>query len=444
MTIIQPNTVPDIESDPIPVLAARVRRMAGSGVVAIQALLPGGARRESIPGQAYMSGRMLAEGTRRRSFRQLAEEMEALGMNLSTSGSWETHGLALDALASDWRQALDWTAEILLEPAFADERVGWMRGQVEAEIDSLADRPEVRCAWAFNEMLYAPHPRGRRLQGELASLRRLDGAACFDFHRRRLPAGVVVAVAGDIDEEAVRRHLESLWGAAEATGGSSEIGLEPLPVPRPATGRRREVALRGTDQAHLFIGHLTVSRRHPDFAALELLAVILGAGSGLTGRIPSRVREQEGLAYTATAQTLSGAGLDPGHLLFYVATSPTTAARAQRCIGEELERLLADGVSRQELEEARSYLLGREPFRRETAGQWVRLLSEAQIYGLPVDDVEWRQTSLRCLDVARLNAVARRHLDPSRLSVVLGLPASDLPSSDLPSRVLSNGEGDPS
>ncbi len=425
-----PTTESTTEPARVPVLSARVRRMAGTGVVAIQALLPGGARCESIPGQAYMSGRMLAEGTRRRGFRQLAEELESRGMILTTAGSWETCGLALDALAGDWQQALDWSAEVLLEPIFAADRAGWMRGQIEAEIESLADRPEVRCGWAFNEQLYSPHPRGRRLRGDAASLRRLDGAECAAFHRQRLQSGIVLAVAGDIDEEAVQRRLETLFGpmvdtVAGTVADAAAGGPAPIPSPPGAgatAGRRRQVSLSGTDQAHLLIGHLTVDRRHPDFTALELLAVILGAGSGLTGRIPTRVREQEGLAYTATAQTLSGAGLDPGHLLFYVATSPATVARAQSCVGEELERLLADGVTRQELEEARSFLLGREPFRRETAGQWVRLLSEAQIYDLPVDDAQWRRASLRALDVPALNAAARRHLDPSRLSVVVGLP----------------------
>lgn len=414
-----------------PQLASRVRRLGGTGVVAIQALLPGGARCESIPGQAYMSGRMLAEGTRQRDFRQLAEELEERGMILSTAGSWETHGLALDALAGDWRRALDWTVEILLQPAHAVDRVDWLRSQTEAEIESLADRPEVRCGWAFNQQLYSTHPRGRRLQGDVASLQRVDAAACATFHLQALQAGVVLAVAGDIDEAAAVAHLEEVWGSAvEARGFEAGDGTEvvsalssPAEVTEAGAGRR-QVTLSGTDQAHLLLGHLTVPRSHPDFTALELLAVILGAGSGLTGRIPMRVREQEGLAYTATAQTVSGAGLDPGHLLFYVATSPDTVAQAEICVREELARLLADGVTPAEFDQARSYLLGREPFRRETAGQWVRLLSEAQIYGHPVDDPAWRQDNLRALSVAVVNEVAHRHLDPARLSTVVGLPGS--------------------
>ena len=135
-------------------------------------------------------------------------------------------------------------------------------------------------------------------------------------------------------------------------------------------------------------------RRHPDYAALELLAVILGSGAGLTGRIPARIREREGLAYTAYAQTVAGSGLDPGRLVAYVGTSPATVEKAERGVVEEITRLVEDGIEDAELEEARAYLLGREPFRRETARQWADLLIEAEEYGIPLDDFEHRKAEL--------------------------------------------------
>jgi zinc protease len=396
----------------------RARRLPGVPVVSIRVLALGGARAEQIPGQAYLAGRMLGEGTARWDFRRWADELEGRGMMLTSAGSWEGHGLALDALSGDWERALDWVAELLLEPSFPAERTAWLRRQIEAEIDSFGDRPEVRCAWAFNQQLYAPHPRGRRLQGDAASLRRLESDDCRAFHRTALARGLVVTVAGEIDEEAVRTRLERLLGGAER--GPAPPPLE-LPAPRGGKPRRR-LALDGSDQAHLLLGHLTVPRTHPDYAALELLAVVLGAGSGLTGRIPARIREREGLAYTATAQTVSGAGIDPGQLVFYVGTAPETVRQAEASCVDELTLLLAEGVNQEELDDARSYLLGREPFERETAGQWARLLTEATIYDLPLDNPTWRRDSLLALDTAALLAAARRHLDPSRLRATVGIP----------------------
>ena len=176
------------------------------------------------------------------------------------------------------------------------------------------------------------------------------------------------------------------------------------------------------DQAHLYVGHLTVPRNHPDYTALEMVAVTLGSGAGLTGRIPMRIREQEGLAYSANAQTVAGSGEDPGRLVAYVGTSPATVARAEAGVREEIARLVEEGIEPAELEEARAYLLGREPFRRETARQWAELLTEAVQYGLPLDDPALREAELKALDLAEVQAAARRHLRPADLQVTVGLP----------------------
>lgn len=402
-----------------PGLAVRVRRVAGPPVVAVRVWLHGGARVEAVPGQAFITGRLLAEGTRRRDWRQIAEEIEARGMLLTTYGSFENHGIALDALAGDWETALAWAAELALEPTFPEDRCRWLARQTAGELESLGDQPEVRTAWGFLGQLYAPHRRALPLQGTAESLAALARGDCAGFHR---PGGrrAIVAVAGEIDEAAVASRVGELLAAA---GARPAADPEP-PAPRGSGEARHQVTLPASDQAHLYVGHLTVPRRHPDHEALELLAVVLGAGSGLAGRIPTAVRERAGLAYAASAQTVAGAGLDPGRLVAYVGTAPETVPRAERLVRDELERLVADGVTEDELADSRSYLLGRDPFTRETARQWADLLAQAEHYGLPLDDPAWRRRRLEALDRPAVVAAARRHLRPDELVVTVGLPAA--------------------
>jgi zinc protease len=147
---------------------------------------------------------------------------------------------------------------------------------------------------------------------------------------------------------------------------------------------------------------------------------VLGSGSGLTARIPYRIREQEGLAYVVGAETVAGAGLDPGRLLVYVGTAPENLSRTEQAVREELSRLLESGITDQEMQDARAYLLGREPFRRETARQWSEILAAAELYGLPVDDPEWMQERWRRLDRSEVEETARRHLEPERLQITIG------------------------
>ena len=400
----------------------RVRRVEGAPVVAVRLWLQAGARHEPIPGQALVTGRMLTEGTQRRDWRRIAEEAEGKGMILQSSGNFESIGLSIDALAQDWELALEWAAELLLESSFPEDRCAWIARQAAAELESLADQPEVRTAWAFLEQLYAPHPRSRPLHGSRESLLGLTPGDCAGFHRRALTHGILAAVTGVVDEDAVRERLLQLLGRPP-------LAAEPFSEPPAPAGfsPRRVVDTEAEDQAHLYTGHLTVPRRHPDYAALEVLAVILGSGAGLTGRIPARIREKEGLAYTAYAQTVAGSGLDRGRLVAYVGTSPATVEQAERGVAEEIARLVENGVEDAELEEARAYLLGREPFRRETARQWADLLIEAEEYGIPVDDFAHRKAELEALDRAAVEEAARRHIHAGDLRVTVGMPAAAPP-----------------
>jgi zinc protease len=398
----------------------RVRRVEGAPVVAVRLQFQAGGRQEPLPGQALLTGRMLTEGTRTRDWRRIAEQAESKGMVVESNGSFESVGVSVDALAQDWELALEWAVELLLESSFPEDRCAWLSRQAAAELESLADQPDVKTVWGFHRQLYHPHPRSRPLHGSAEGLVALTPADCADFHRRAGAHGILASVAGVVDADAVHARLLGLLGAPATTA-------EPFPDPATpvGTGPRALVATDAEDQAHLYVGHLSVPRRHPDYAALELLAVILGSGSGLTGRIPARIREREGLAYTAYAQTVAGSGLDRGRLVAYVGTSPATVEKAERGVIEEITRLVEDGIEPAELEESRAYLLGREPFRRETARQWADLLIEAEEYGIPVDDFEHRKAELAALDRATVEAAARRHVHPEELRVTVGLPEEE-------------------
>jgi zinc protease len=396
-----------------------VRRVVGVPVVAVRLWLRGGARAEAAPAQSWATGRLLVEGTAHHDWRALAELSEDRGASLFGFGGYEAHGVAVDVLAGDWERALEWAAELTFESGFPADRLAWTRRQGETELASDWDQPEVRTSWAFLDQLYAPNPRRRPLQGSPQALAALDPTACRDFHAAALARGGVLAIAGELDEEAVRARAEALF--APALAGPAAPPAAP-PPPGGMAEPRRELASGAVDQAHLYLGHLTVPRLHPDHAALELLGVVLGAGAGLTGRIPERLREREGLAYSAHASTVGGASSEPGRLVVYAGTSPKTLERAERAAREELQRLVAEGVGDDELAAARTYLVGREPFRRETARQWADLLAEAAYWGLPLDDAAWCERELMTLDREQVEAAARRHLRPDQLLVTVGLP----------------------
>ncbi|MEM7581781.1 MAG: pitrilysin family protein [Acidobacteriota bacterium] len=400
-----------------PRLTFRTRRVGGVPIVAARVFLRGGLRLEEIPGQSYVTGRLLVEGSRARSWERIAVEAEDRGILVQSFGTIETVCVSIEALAKDWELALAWLAELVLEPTFPEDRLEWIRRQAAAELESLLDQPEARAGRKFLEQLYLPHPYARPLQGEAAGLAGLTPADCAAFHRRALGWGGTIVVTGEIDEAAIEQRLEALFG-----GDATVAPLPEVPQPQGAAPTRLDVPAGEADQAHLFAGHLSLPRAHPDMPALEVVGVVLGSGAGMSGRLPERIREQEGLAYASDINVASGAGLDAGRLVAYVGTAPSNLEPAERAIREELERLLEDGISSEELDDARAYLIGRDPFRRETARQWAGLLAESELYGLPLDRPEWVAEVLEAMTRADVEAAARRWIRVDELKVTIGHP----------------------
>ena len=396
--------------------AIRIRRVPGAPVVAVRVWLPGGSTVERQPGQALLSGRLLLEGTQTRSWRRISDQAEERGIAIAADAGYEAQGLSIDALADDWERALDWAAELVLDSVFPEERCRWLAQQAAAELEQLADHPDVKTAWAFDKQLYGSGARGRPLQGSAESLESLDGAACGSFHGSCLERGAIVTVAGDISEGAVDTKVRSLFGDLPNPRSDPRRPIEG----GGETAACQEVELEESEQAHWFGGAVTVSRRDPDYWTLGLVGIVLGAGGNLSGRITHRVRELEGLAYSCGVSTVSGAGHEPGCFRVAVGTSPERLHKVGVAVTEELEALAREGVTQEELRDARAYVLGRAPFARETARQWADLLAQAELFGVPIDDSEWVAERWLAVTEAEMLEVARRYLDPRRLKVTVG------------------------
>lgn len=401
-------------------LRVRIQPVADAATVSLRLWLRGGSRSELTAGTAWSTGHLLVEGTARRDWQAIAEESDERGMAISSFGALEHHGLNIDCLAVDWRSAVRWAAEFVLESTFLADRHAWIERQRLGELDSLMDQSDAVAAWSAAQQCLGTHAGGRPVAGNLRDPGSNELEACRQFHLQGLSQGGVLTLVGGIEEaRAAAAIAEDFASFPSQTSDSIEVA-----PPVPMGESRRTVVLPG-DQAHLVLSHSTVRLGDPDFRALEVLSVILGAGAGLSGRIPWRLREQEGLAYSAYVSAVAGAGLDPGRFVISVGTSEERIAQAEASARSEIDRLLDLGPTDQEVVEACSYLLGREPFRRETPRQIADLLARSEFHGLPFDDPRWLIEGLEKIDRQSILEVARRHLRPDDLLTTIGLPQSD-------------------
>ncbi|RMH21426.1 MAG: insulinase family protein, partial [Gemmatimonadetes bacterium] len=331
-------------------------------------------------GLAMLAGDALQGGTRHRPGAELAEAVEALGADLSVHVGWDSAVVSVSALAERLPEAFALLGEMLLEPAFPADEVERIRTQRLATIRQRAMSPSSLAADAFVRFAYAEGSSYARPQhGTAASVAGVDREAVAAYaatHHRPGRGGLVVA--GDVDA----REMAALAG--DVLGDWSGTPPEPAPPDdRPRWRERRVVVVArpGAVQSEIRIGHVGEPRVCDHFFALRVFNTVLGGA--FTSRLNLNLRERHGFTYGVRSRFSFRRHRGPWTVGTAVETAVT--ADAVREAMSEIERLVADGPTDDEVEAARDYIAGVFPLRLETTGQLAARVAEVLIYGLPDD-----------------------------------------------------------
>ncbi len=175
------------------------------------------------------------------------------------------------------------------------------------------------------------------------------------------------------------------------------------------------------NQGYIAIGQFGIKRDNPDRFAVSLLNYILGGGS-FTSRLTSKVRSDEGLAYHV-GSTYDTDSRDFGTFDAECQTKCATTYKAISLMTDEIKKIRDQGVTEQELKEARDAVINRFVFTFDNAGKIVNNLMSLEFNGLPMDYYKGLLDNYRKLTVADINRVAKEYLKPEQMTyVVVGMP----------------------
>ncbi len=393
-----------------------VSRRRGASVCAVQVHLRGGNSLDpqGRAGLAYLTGRLVDQGTRESSEQELAARLENAGGSLAGGSTGlsgqvanERHALLLDTLG-----------ECLTVPTYPRE-------QVERQKQRLIDRllleredPRVRGAELFRKLVYGTHWLGRAEYGEPASVARITRADLARFHAQNWVAKrALIAFSGDVAPETVRRLLD-----ARLKRWPSGVELGPPDLSFPPLASRVGVFPAERQQVHVFLGHLGITRADPDYPALTVMDHVLGTGPGFTNRVARRLRDELGLAYTVSASISNSAGVLPGTFTSYIGTSPAHLGTAVSGFLREIRRIQAELVPRDELALAKDYLTGSFALGFERSGRRVQTLISAERNKLPDDHLQRLVHAFAAVTAADVRRVARTRLHPESACLVVAGP----------------------
>jgi zinc protease len=300
-------------------------------------------------------------------------------------------------------------------PAFLDDALDWTRRRIIAEIDGDEDDPGLRADLIFRGLVYGPHPLGRDPRGTVRDVSRLTRADVLAHHARHfVPDSAYLVAVGDVDARELSRLVKSRFGTWPPRGGGRTPPVCAIKPPRP---RVRRVYQPG-EQVQIILGHLGITRDHPDHDALMILDHIFGSGPGFSDRLSRIVRDELGLVYSIGGAITDSADLAPGMFRVAAAAMPDSADRVIAAVLEQVRAMHAGAFSDDEVERARRYLADSWVFEFQTVEHRAERLFELERWGLSLDEpVRWPER-IAGITAKQVRKAARTHLHPDALSRV--------------------------
>jgi predicted Zn-dependent peptidase len=355
--------------------------------------------------------RVMMRGTKRYTATQLTEAIDDLGGSLDASGDVEYTEVRGAALARNWEALLGLVAEVALRPTFPHEEIELERRLIQSALQTRGDTPFQRAFDALMQDLYGTHPYAWPSTGRRESIERIDRAA-LQAHYAAIyrPDRMVLAVSGHVPGDRVLRVAERLFRATPPAAAPVTAG----PVAATPRGDRRVVE-RPVQQAQVLVGYLGPSLTEPDYAAVRVLATVLGGG--MAGRLFTELRDKRGLAYSVGV--LSSFRTGPSFVT-YMGTAPANAEAAEAGVLSEIDRIRADQVSERELARGKAFLLGNLAMDRRTNARHAWYLAFFEVIGAGWDFPERFERAVEAVTVADVARVAGRYL--TRPTVVVLKP----------------------
>ncbi len=385
-------------------------------VVTVLAIVDAGAVAEPAgqEGVAELTARSLNEGTPKYDGETLTDYLEQLGTSVGGAANWDSASLAMTVLRDNLDNAFAHFAEVLVVPTFPVAAIERLKGERIAELMQIESEPRELADEKFDEYIYDPTSRFRLpLGGTTDTVNQLTHDEVKAFHASRYqPSATTLIVVGDVDVETVERMIA---GTLAAWSGAAAPVVHANDKPVRTSRAVRIVRKDDAPQSEVRIGHVGVSRTHPDYFSITVMNAVMG---GLfSSRINLNLREAHGYTYGASSAFDWRREAGPFVVGTAVASDVTVPAIQETL--REIDRMRTEPISESELSLATSYLKGVFPIRYETTAAIAAALATLTIYDLPGDWYDSYRARMSAVTVNDVLEAACKHVHPESLQIVI-------------------------
>lgn len=364
---------------------------------------------------------MLMLGTENLSRQDIQDSLDKYRARMRVSGSAGQITLSLQTLRGNLVPVLEIAREVLRKPTFPPEELELMR---EAQLSSAEQRLAEPTSIASNivQKKISAYDRDdpryiASLQEEIDRIRSVTVDQVQELYASMLSAQQgELTVVGDFDPAEVMPVINQF--TADWKSDVSYKHIPKIPVNN-AKGDLQKVNTPDKAQATYFAA-MTMPLRddHPDYPALSLGNFILGGGA-LSSRLGNRVRQDEGLSYGIQSMFQASSVDERSVFYIYAIVNPDNADKLHAVIREELDRLLKDGITEEELVSQRTGFLQDRQRRRTEDTALAQLLGSHLETDRTMQFTADFEQKLSQLTVEDVNAALRKHINPDRLYIVM-------------------------
>jgi len=356
---------------------------------------------------------MMFKGTATRDARAIAASLESLGGHLDAFTSREQVCYTARVLSEHLTQAVEVVSDIVCRSRFDDVEIEREKGVIREEILSYEDNPEAKVSDQLSEQLWGDHALGRPILGTVETVSALTRDRLVDEVARRFRAEDIVVVAvGGLDHAQLVDEV--------ARGFTLPAGSPPprdrSPEPHRPSVRHEPVDLQ---QVYLSLGARGLPSAAPERHALRVAETLLGGG--MSSRLFQRIREDAGLAYFVS--TSLDFLRDGGAIGIDLGVSPDKTREALRLLREELDRVLEEGPSAEEVEAAKMQIKGSVLMGQESVSSRMYHVARQELQlGLQIP-TEQQLEQLMAIGREEVAESLRRLVRPERFSLAVRGPA---------------------
>lgn len=364
-------------------------------------------------GLARLSGKMLNEGSIKRGSVGFADALDARAIQLSAHAGNETFVIELGSLKEEFDTGLSLLNEQLREPNFTAKSLDKVKtmalsdiARKEADFDTVASDE-------LKAVLFEGTPMAVPNIGTKESIKAIKLSDVENFKKEHLIlSNALIVMGGDISIADAKLKAQSLLGTLEKGTAGKERHYEPRKTPKESILKRPQ-----TEQAYLYFGApFAMNEGNSEFYKARVAMFILGS-SGFGSRLMEEIRVKRGLAYSAYSR-LSVAKTNT-YFSGYLQTKLESGEEAKKTVIEVIDTFVREGVTQNELDQARKFLLGSEPLRVETLSQRLGRTFSEYYQGKPLGHSLQELELIRTLTLDEVNDFIKRHAEIKNLSYAI-------------------------